>query len=119
MQRIKSGLLVAALAAGSASFVGIAPAEARPAIVERLAEINQSGTAKNHGGLAYSSRTLDDAVERPEGVWTASGDGYSLFGSSDRVGRPAIVKRLAEINLAGTARDHGGLSYDARTLSEF
>ncbi|MEO0853525.1 MAG: hypothetical protein AAFY15_08495, partial [Cyanobacteria bacterium J06648_11] len=114
---IKSGLLVAALAVGSAAVAGIEPAEARPAIVERLAEINQAGTAKDHGGLAYSRRTLEDAADRPAGVWTASGDGFSLFGSSDRVGRPAIVQRLAEINLAGTERDHGGLSYNPRTLS--
>ncbi|MEM9156369.1 MAG: hypothetical protein AAGB13_15255 [Cyanobacteria bacterium P01_F01_bin.33] len=115
MKRINSGLLLAALALGTAAIFGSAPAQARPAIVERLAEINTQGTEKDHGGLAFNSRTLSNDVEKSEGILTASGDGFGLVGD-DFDGRPAIVQRLAEINARGTEKDHGGLSFNSRTL---
>ncbi|MEO0803642.1 MAG: hypothetical protein AAFY57_15375, partial [Cyanobacteria bacterium J06642_2] len=99
----------------STARIGSAPAQARPAIVERLAEINSRGTEKDHGGLAFNSRTLSENVERPEAVWTASGDGFGLV-ADEFDGRPAIVRRLAEINARGTEKDHGGLSFNSRTL---
>ncbi|MEM6446553.1 MAG: hypothetical protein AAF704_08315 [Cyanobacteria bacterium P01_D01_bin.123] len=116
MKRINTGLLAAAIALGTASVFGSAPAEARPAIVERLAEINTRGTGKDHGGLAYNERSVSTTQEKPVGVWTASGDGFSSSASGDTVGRPAIVQRLAELNVAGTDKDHGGLSFSSRTL---
>ncbi|MEO0854673.1 MAG: hypothetical protein AAFY15_14385, partial [Cyanobacteria bacterium J06648_11] len=67
------------------------------------------------GGLAFNSRTLSNDVEKPEGVLTASGDGFGLVGD-EFDGRPAIVQRLAEINARGTEKDHGGLSFSTRTL---
>ncbi|MEM6446136.1 MAG: hypothetical protein AAF704_06160 [Cyanobacteria bacterium P01_D01_bin.123] len=115
MKRINSGLLLSALALGTAAVFGSAPVEARPAIVERLAEINSRGTEKDHGGLAFNSRIAANASERPEAVWSASGDGFSV--AVDEVGgRPAIVQRLAEINARGTEKDHGGLAFSRRTL---
>ncbi|MEO0851987.1 MAG: hypothetical protein AAFY15_00590 [Cyanobacteria bacterium J06648_11] len=115
MKRINTGLVLSALALGTAAIFGSAPAQARPAIVERLAEINSQGTEKDHGGLAFSSRTLSNDVEQPEGVLTASGDGFGMVGDEFN-GRPAIVQRLAEINARGTEKDHGGLSFNSRTL---
>ncbi|MEM6447035.1 MAG: hypothetical protein AAFY57_10790 [Cyanobacteria bacterium J06642_2] len=115
MTRINSGLLLSALALGTAAIFGSAPAEARPAIVERLAEINARGTEKDRDRLAFNSRIAVNATERPEPVWTASGDGFSVVG--DEVGgRPAIVVRLAELNARGTEKDHGGLAFNNRTL---
>ncbi|MEO1132424.1 MAG: hypothetical protein AAFX40_06920 [Cyanobacteria bacterium J06639_1] len=103
MQRINSGFLLSALALGTAAFFGSAPAEARPAIVERLAEINSQGTEKDHGGLAFNSRTLSNDVEKPEAVLSASGDGFSVVG--DKGGeRPAIVQRINDLNARGTDR---------------
>ncbi|MEO0852219.1 MAG: hypothetical protein AAFY15_01770 [Cyanobacteria bacterium J06648_11] len=116
MQRISTGLFAAAIALGAATVLGSAPVQARPAIVERLAEINTRGTGTDHGGLAYNERfAAENESARPGGVWVASGDG---FGSTDdaSVGRPTIVRRLAEINVAGTDKDHGGLSFSSRTL---
>lgn len=115
MKRINSGLLLSALALGTAAIFGSAPAEARPTIVERLAEINARGTEKDHGGLAFNSRTLSGGVETSEAVWTASSDGFGLVGD-DVGGRPAIVERLAEINARGTEKDHSGLAFNSRTL---
>ncbi|MEO1133445.1 MAG: hypothetical protein AAFX40_12155 [Cyanobacteria bacterium J06639_1] len=115
MQRINTGLFAAAIALGAATFLGSAPAEARPAIVERLAEINTRGTARDHGGLAYSERLVTDREMAPVGIWVASGDGFG-GADSERIDRPAIVRRLAEINVAGTDRDHGGLAFSSRTL---
>ncbi|MEO0853892.1 MAG: hypothetical protein AAFY15_10390, partial [Cyanobacteria bacterium J06648_11] len=60
MTRINTGLVLSALALGTAAVFGSAPAEARPVIVERLAELNTQGTEKDHGGLAFSSRTLSN-----------------------------------------------------------
>lgn len=114
MKRFNSGLVLSALVLGSAAIFGSAPAEARPAIVERLAEINVRGTQKDHGGLAYNARTLSGDVVKSEGVLSASGDGFGL--ASKFSGRPAIVQRLAEINVQGTEKDHGGLSFNSRTL---
>ena len=115
MKRINSGLLLSALALGTAAILGSAPAEARPAIVERLAEINTRGTQKDHGGLAFNSRTLSNDVVKSEGVLSASGDGFGLA-AEEFGGRPAIVQRLAEINANATEKDHGGLSFNSRTL---
>lgn len=115
MQRIHAGLLAAAIAVGAATVLGSTPAQARPAIVERLAEINTYGTSRDHGGLSYSDRLVADRDARPEGILVASGDGFGSE-ANDSVSRPAIVRRLAEINLAGTDRDHGGLAFNARTL---
>ncbi|MEO0852751.1 MAG: hypothetical protein AAFY15_04520 [Cyanobacteria bacterium J06648_11] len=115
MTRINSGLLLSALALGTAAIFGSAPAEARPAIVERLAELNARGTEKDHGGLAFNSRTLSNDVEKSEGIWTASGNSFGLVGD-EFDGRPAIVERLAELNARGTEKDHGGLAFNSRTL---
>ncbi|MEO0804509.1 MAG: hypothetical protein AAFY57_19910, partial [Cyanobacteria bacterium J06642_2] len=87
----------------------------RPAIVERLAELNTQGTEKDHGGLAFNSRTLSNEVEKPEAVLSASGDGFSLVGE-EVSGRPAIVQRLAELNARSTEKDHGGLAFNSRTV---
>ncbi|MEM6448114.1 MAG: hypothetical protein AAF704_16345 [Cyanobacteria bacterium P01_D01_bin.123] len=58
MKRINSALLLSALALGTAAIFGSVLAEACPAIVERLAEINVNSTEKDHGGLSFNSRTL-------------------------------------------------------------
>ncbi|MEM9156964.1 MAG: hypothetical protein AAGB13_18330 [Cyanobacteria bacterium P01_F01_bin.33] len=115
MKRISSGLLLSALALGTVAVFASAPAGARPAIVERLAELNTRGTQKDHGGLAFNSRTLSDDVEQPETILTASGNGFDLAGDGI-VNRPAIVRRLAELNARGTDKDHSGLSFNSRTL---
>ncbi|MEM9156842.1 MAG: hypothetical protein AAGB13_17715 [Cyanobacteria bacterium P01_F01_bin.33] len=117
MTRINSGLLLSALALGTAAIFSSTPAEARPAIVERLAEINTRGTTKDHGGLAYSERSVSILQEKPVGVWTASGDGFSSSVDEDTFARPAIVRRLAELNVAGTEKDHGGLAFSSRVAA--
>ncbi|MEO0802857.1 MAG: hypothetical protein AAFY57_11355 [Cyanobacteria bacterium J06642_2] len=118
MKRFNSGLLLSALALGTAAVFGAAPVEARPAIVERLAELNTRGTEKDHGGLAFSTRTLSESVRPSTGLLTASGDSFSpTADNTTTVGRPAIVQTLAELNARGTEKDHGGLAFSSRTLS--
>lgn len=104
MTRINTGLILSALALGTAAVFSSAPAEARPAIVERLAEINTRGTQKDHSGLAFNSRTLANEAGQSEAILSASGDGFGLAGDtvSDR---PAIVERIDELNARGTDKD--------------
>ncbi|MEM6448086.1 MAG: hypothetical protein AAF704_16195 [Cyanobacteria bacterium P01_D01_bin.123] len=116
MKRLNNSLLIAALALGTAASLSTTPVEARPVMVERLAELNVRGTAKDHGGLAFSSRTLPDTDQRPAGILSASSDGFSLAVDKESIDRLEVVERTIELNARGTEKASRGL---ALTLSTF